>query len=490
MDKTAQYLELMEEVGNIGYWNLTLDNNELFWSPGIYHIHSVSQINFEVTLEKAIKFYHPDDRVLFTDAIEHAIAYKKNASFDSRIILEDGNIRYIHSAFKCKLNDNGDVTELFGVFQDMTDQRKHSIELLETHNFLRTIIDCVPDLIFVKDRDSNLILGNSAFWGMYDEPPEVLLGTTTLEKFSKEEATAFKERDDIAFTIGEDEIEQAITNSKGITRSYMVKKVSFSPNKDEQLLLGIARDITQRRLYEEKIKEYSSQLEMRNMNLERSNEALEEFAHTAAHDLKEPIRSIHNYVEMILYDHPGLDEAVKDPLQKVMNVSWRMGQMVSELLLLSEISQIGGEFIETDLNQVLLKELDGLEARLEQADAIVTHEELPTIVCHPTRIGEIFRNLIVNGIKYNKSDKKTIEIGSFDDGGKLVFFVKDNGIGIKTEHQAKIFKLFKRLHGKMDYGGGTGIGLAVTKKIVEMHNGRIWVESKKDQGTTFFFTLS
>ena len=225
------------------------------------------------------------------------------------------------------------------------------------------------------------------------------------------------------------------------------------------------------------------------MNLERSNEALEEFAHTAAHDLKEPIRSIHNYVEMILYDHPELEESIKEPLEKVMSVSWRMGQMVSELLLLSEISQITGDFVETDLNQVLLKEMEGLQARLEQANAVVNHEQLPTIVCHPTRIGEIFRNLIVNGVKYNESKEKIISIGAFKDGNKTVFFVKDNGIGIKDGHQSKIFKLFKRLHGKMAYGGGTGIGLAVAKKIVEMHNGQIWVESKEGSGTTFFFTL-
>ncbi len=347
----------------------------------------------------------------------------------------------------------------------------------------------MPDLIFVKDRQSKLILGNKAFWSLYDNPPETLIGTTTFEKFPEKEAKAFKERDEVVFMIGEDETEESITNSQGITRAYTTKKIAFTQPDGSQYLLGVARDITQRRVFEEQIKDYSAQLEIRNINLEHSNQALEEFAHTAAHDLKEPIRSIHNYAEMILYDHPDLNKGIRESLEKVLAVSWRMGQMVSELLLLSEIGQITGEFVETNLNQVIQNEIGGLQARLEQANAEVRHDPLPTIVCHPTRIGEIFRNLIVNGIKYNESEEKIIEIGSFEDGGKTVFFVKDNGIGIKEIHQNKIFKLFKRLHGRLDYGGGTGIGLAVIKKIVEMHNGRIWLESKEGVGTTFFFTL-
>lgn len=490
MDNFSQYLDLIEDTGNIGYWHLNLKSNHLFWSPGVYRIHGVSSKDFTPNLENAVKFYHPDDRAELMASIEKAITEKKGDAFDLRIIRADNNIRYVRSSFKTELDENKEVIALFGIFQDMTEQIEKTNEIKEAHNFLNTVIDYVPDYIFVKDRDYNIVLGNKAFWSLYKQPKEALIGTTTYEKYPEKEAQSFIERDERVFTIGEDEIEESITNNKGVTRAFITKKVAFKRQNGEQFLLGISRDITQRRLYEEKIKDYSAQLEMRNMNLERSNQALEEFAHTAAHDLKEPVRSIHSYVEMILYDHPEIDSEIKESLEKVMSVSWRMGQMVSELLLLSEISQIIGDFVETDLNKVLEQEMKALEARLEQANAVVEIENMPTIKCHPTRIGEIFRNLIVNSMKYNKSSKKIIEVGSFDDNEKTVFFVKDNGIGIKESHQGEIFKLFKRLHGKMDYGGGTGIGLAVTKKIVEMHNGRIWVESKKDQGTTFFFTLS
>lgn len=489
MKNYRRYLDLIENVSNIGYWYFSLDDKKIFWSEGIYKIHGVTADKYTPDFETAVNFYHPDDRDSVIKIIDQTIAEKKSNSFNLRLVRPDGDIRFVESTFECQIED-GSLVALFGVFQDLTEQRKKAEEIEQSHSFLKAIIDNVPDMIFVKDKDLKLVLGNKSFWELYSEPEEELIGTTTFEKFPKEEAEFFKERDQIVFKMGEDESEENVTNAKGLTHTYMTKKVAMTRNDGEKFILGASRDITQRRIYEEQIKQYSAQLEMRNMNLERSNESLEEFAHTAAHDLKEPIRSIHNYVEMILYDHPDLDESIKDTLQKVMNVSWRMGQMVSELLLLSEINQITGEFVETDLNQVLSTEMQALGPRLEQANATVTFDTLPTIVCHPTRIGEIFRNLIVNAIKYNESEEKKVEVGYYDKDGKPVFFVKDNGIGIKNEHQGKVFKLFKRLHGKTDYGGGTGIGLAVTKKIVEMHNGGIWVESKEGKGTTFYFTLS
>lgn len=481
-NKVKQYLELIEDGANIGYWSLDLEKDTIFWSDGVYKIHGVTPENFSPDLKNVVKFYHPDDRAAVLEKIDESISQKTGNSFDLRIIHRNGDIRHVKSNFKCELNNNNDVIGLYGIFQDITQQVQRSEEIKESRNFLKAVIDNAPDMIFVKDQESRIILGNKAFLDLYDKPEEEVVGTTDFKKFPRKQ-------DQITFRVGQSEIEEEITNKNDVTKIYTTKRVALTRSNGQKFLLGASRDITQRRIYESKIKDYSAQLETRNKNLEKSNEALEEFAHTAAHDLKEPIRSIHNYVEMIIYDHPDLEETVKIPLQKVMRVAWRMSQMVSELLLLSEINQVISDFSETDLNKVVSNELIALEARLEQTNAVVKCEKLPTVVCHPTRVGEIFRNLIVNGIKYNESKEKIIKIGSFKEDNKVIFFVKDNGIGIKDAHKGEIFKLFKRLHGKMDYGGGTGIGLAVTKKIINLHSGKIWVESKKDQGTTFYFTL-
>ncbi len=483
------YLDLIEDTGNIGYWRLNLKNNDIFWSPGIYRIHGVSKNAYKPNLETAIEFYHSDDRKAVIAFIEKAITNKQGGSFDLRIVRADGAIRNIRSTFKCLIDNKGDVETLLGIFQDMTEQIKVNKEIEESRNFLKTIIDCVPDLIFVKDRQSRLVLGNKAFWSLYADPPEKLIGTTTFEKFPEEEAKMFKERDESVFSVGEDETEETITDKDGMTKAYVTKKIIFKRHDEQPFLLGVSRDISQRRLYEEQIKNYSSEMEIRNMNLEQSNKALEDYAHTAAHDLKEPVRSIHSYIEMILYDHKDIKDDVKKSLKKVMDVCKHMEQMVNELLLFSEISQTNEDFIKTDLNQVLKNEIAGLQTRIDQENAVINVQKLAKIKCHPTRVGEIFRNLIINALKYNNQTQKIIDIGCYNEGTKTVFFVKDNGIGIKNSHHDKIFKIFKRLHGKMLYGGGTGIGLAITKKIVEMHNGQIWLESKEGLGSTFYFTL-
>ena len=117
-------------------------------------------------------------------------------------------------------------------------------------------------------------------------------------------------------------------------------------------------------------------------------------------------------------------------------------------------------------------------------------KSLPTMMCDKTRVGEIFRNLITNAMKYNDKDEKLIEIGTTEDHGKSCIYVKDNGIGIRENHKEKIFQIFKRLHGKNKFGGGTGAGMTIVKKLIERHGGEIWLDSELGKGTTFYFTLS
>ena len=167
MDDFSQYLDLIEDTGNIGYWNLNLQNNEVFWSPGVYRIHGVSSKEFKPSLENTVKFYHPDDRSKVILSIESAIENKEGNSFDLRIIRSDNTIRHIRSTFKCMLCEKKEVTSLFGVFQDMTEQVSHDLEIAESHSFLKAIIDHVPDFVFVKDRQSKLVLGNIKPFGLY-----------------------------------------------------------------------------------------------------------------------------------------------------------------------------------------------------------------------------------------------------------------------------------------------------------------------------------
>lgn len=230
--------------------------------------------------------------------------------------------------------------------------------------------------------------------------------------------------------------------------------------------------------------------------LEASNRDLDDFAYIASHDLKEPLRGIYNYSEFLLEDYKDrLDDDGRYKLQTLKKLSRRMEALIDTLLEFSRLSREDMAFKKTDIALVVRDTLETIAIWLRENKAQVTVlDPLPEIMCDHARVAEIFRNLITNGVKYNNKPVKMVEIGCVHDHinaqGMPVFYVRDNGIGIPQEHQQSIFKIFKRLHGRDDYGGGTGSGLTIVKKIVDRHNGMIWLESRPGEGTVFFFTLS
>jgi len=268
----------------------------------------------------------------------------------------------------------------------------------------------------------------------------------------------------------------------------------------------LAADITRLKLAESELQESITSLEMKNLELEstrdtleelaaeleRSNKALDEFAYIASHDLKEPLRGIKNYAEFLLEDYRDrMDADGIDKLETLPRLSKRLEEFIDALLTYSRVGRTEQSVQETDLNGVLEAVVDSLRIGLEAQEIdLRIPEKLPRILCRPHLVGEIFRNLITNAMKYNDKPDPWIEIGWIEQpDGTPVFHVRDNGIGIRDKHQEMVFRIFKRLHGRDRYGGGTGAGLTIVKKMVEQHGGRIWLESEEGVGTTFFFTL-
>ncbi len=239
-----------------------------------------------------------------------------------------------------------------------------------------------------------------------------------------------------------------------------------------------------------------------NTELERSNDELDSFAYVASHDLKEPLRGIHNYSLFLLEDYADqLDADGVSKLQTLVRLSQRMEGLIEGLLQLSQVGRIELAFKPIDLNEVVAGVLDLLLPRLEQTHTTVdVRGPLPTVLGEYVWLQEIFNNLVVNAIKYSEQPTKAVTIGLVADGAAVpgapvdsanfhVFYVQDYGIGIDPKHHDNIFKLFKRLHAQDKYGGGTGAGLAIAKKMVEKHGGRLWVASALGHGATFYFSL-
>lgn len=245
------------------------------------------------------------------------------------------------------------------------------------------------------------------------------------------------------------------------------------------------RDITVRKAAEEKIAATARELE-------RSNKELDDFAYIASHDLKEPLRGIHNYATFLLEDYEDkIDDAGREKLKTLTYLTKRMDGFIEDLLAFSRVNKIRLSHGEVNLNILVKDVLTILKPIIEKEGVDVRiRNALPPIQADEKQIIKIFQNLIANAIKYNDKKDKWVEIGfSTVEKKPIVFYVQDNGIGIDSKFFDSIFKIFKRLHPRDKFGGGSGAGLTIVKKIVERHGGKIWLESTQGVGTTFYFTL-
>jgi signal transduction histidine kinase len=259
-------------------------------------------------------------------------------------------------------------------------------------------------------------------------------------------------------------------------------------------------DITEKRRTEEalrlsveQLKESNTRLSEANRTLDEGNRRLEDFVHIVSHDLKEPVRGLNSYCSLLLADSgASLDAQGQRDLQKIKKMSARIGEMISDLLRYCAAGVEGTAVEALDLRDVVSAILDLVQPQVKNEHVSFT-TSLPAakVRCHKAHIAETFRNLIVNAIKYNKNDPKKIDIG-FVTGharnpGGYVFFVKDNGIGIPADKREAVFKMFRRLHARDAYGGGTGAGLAIVKKMIEQDKGEIWIEPNESGGSTVYF---
>lgn len=240
------------------------------------------------------------------------------------------------------------------------------------------------------------------------------------------------------------------------------------------------------------VEKQTKSLRTYNEELEQRNKDLDDFAYIASHDLKEPLRGIYNYSEFLIEDHAeDLDSEGQKKLYTIRKLSRRMESLIESLLEYSRLSRDDTALQPVDLNKSLEHALDSLDVFIQDHNAVINAGNgLPMVLGHEKTLSEIFRNLITNALKYNTHKEKHVDISWHEQpGGMIRIEIKDNGIGIAPEHQETVFKIFKRLHGRDDFGGGTGSGLTIVQKIIERHGGKVNVYSDGYNGSTFSFTL-
>ncbi len=372
------------------------------------------------------------------------------------------------------------------------------------YSMVRLMCDNLSDLIWAKDLNSKFIFVNKACC-------EDLLNAKDIEEpigktdvyFGNREIETHPENPDYhtfgATCIGSDlmvlETKKPLRfeESGNIKGKFVVLEVYKAPFWDETGnvigTVGCAKNITKRKQLEAEQKRAEAKLAQMLADLKRSNAELEQFAYVASHDLQEPLRMVSSYVQLLAQRYEGkLDHDADDFIGYAVDGANRMQILIDDLLIYSRVGTQGKPFEPTNCETVLEQVLTNLKIAIEDSYAMITHDPLPIVMGDDSQFTQLLQNLISNAIKFQGDEPPCIHISAEQKGDEWEFCVVDNGIGIKPEFFERIFVIFQRLHGREEYTG-TGIGLALSKKIVERHGGKIWVESEPGEGTTFCFTI-
>ncbi|MGE5430936.1 MAG: sensor histidine kinase [Syntrophomonadaceae bacterium] len=381
------------------------------------------------------------------------------------------------------LDENGKLYRIMSNSFDITERKKAETELAESEMMFRKVWENSFDGMRLINNKGIMVKVNDAFCSMVGMNREELEGKlfTKIYKSSHEELLKKAvHRIQTGTTVPRYVEKFDLWNGKSIwfeVSNNMLKISHSSP-----MLLSIFRDISQRKLVEDRLNRTIK-------NLEESNRELEQFAYVASHDLQEPLRMVSNYTQLLSKRYQSkLDETGREFINFAVNGAMRMQSLIKDLLAYSRVTTKARPFEPTDCNEILTEVLWDLKLAIEESKAIINYEHLPRIMADPTQFRQLLQNLLSNSLKFRTEKMPEISISSESRESEWLFKITDNGIGIDPQYFERIFMLFQRLHDSGTYPG-TGIGLAICKKIVERHGGQMYVESEPGRGTTFYFTI-
>lgn len=505
----SHFLSYQAEIlSEFGTWEWNINTNIISYSDNLYRILGTEPQSFETGQETLMKFVHPEDTAIVNTIFEKIINDEDLPQTNFRIIRPDGNTRVLLSFGKLFVDKLGNKTVL-GVTRDITDEHLKNELLKSNYEDLIKVNNQLK--IFDESSKQAEILGKYGSWVLnydtlkftYSDNQFRLLGfepqsfEPNIENLLEHIHPEDKQIVDKAYKKALSTMEIPAINYRIIRKDGKIKQFKtiakpFTDLGGTQSMIGTTQDVSE---------DYnkSLQLKHRNEDLEKHVKELNDFNQVASHDLQEPLRKIQTFISRINEkDKENMTELGREYLSRIEKASDRMRVLINDLLQYSKANRSEKKLVETNLNEALNNSLSELSQTIEDKKAIINHVELPVITGISFQMQQLFTNLLSNSLKYSKDNiPPIIDIDCTQIVAKTESVLKDrslkkyykisftdNGIGFEQEYAEKIFLLFNRLHDRTEYQG-TGVGLAICKKIVENHKGYIIANSSPNQGATF-----
>ncbi|MFP4103914.1 sensor histidine kinase [Coleofasciculus sp.] len=466
-----------------GLWDWNVLTQEVYYSPRFKQILGYDEQEVKNDYNFWESRVHPDDRDRVLAAMQNHLENHVPYAIEYRIRKKSGDYCWISSRAQAIWDETGKPTRMAGSISDITDRKRAEEALQQSEAKYRALIDTTQTGYVVLDQQGRVLDANQEYSRVTGHSSlSDILGKSVLDwiaPYDLERNAAEIQKVLVERSVQNLETDYCHANGTIIPIEVNARVID---TEDGFRILALCRDITER-------KQARQELKAAIADLSRSNQELEQFAYVASHDLREPLRKIRSYSDLLVKRYQGqLDKRADKYIAYITDATQRMQTLISDLLTYSRVSK--PELIPepTDLGRILNTTLTDLNSLIKENKAMITADSLPTVNANPTQMAQLLQNLITNGIKFCTQQSPRIHITATREGQFWQIAVQDNGIGIEKQYRDRIFVIFQRLHYPEEYPG-TGIGLAICKKIVERHGGQIWVESELGQGSTFYFTL-
>ena len=504
--------KLAQALTHIGNWTWDIHSGKITWSDELYRIYGLEPQSEKITFERFLSFVHPDDREKRRSDLQETLKTLKVNDYTMRIITAKGETKVLKGKGEMLTDKNNRPLILNGTCQDITFEHQLNEEIHEKEKYLQELINNAPDAVIVLDETNTISLWNPKAQDIFGWTTEEVLGrslpdTILLGDTHKEHKSGLMRLIKSGIPKHLNKTLEMNAIHKNGREFYISITISQYSLQGKSSFICFIRDISEDRKTKEELNLKSRQLERLNVSLEaknnellRINKELESFNYIASHDLQEPLRKIQTFTQLIVEKAEGkLPPSTVEYFNKIRTSSARMKVLIEDLLMFSQTTANEDNFEPTDMNMVLDEVKIILSTVIEEKKVVIKSDALPELKVIPFQVQQLFLNLISNAIKYSKEQTAPrIRISNRIVRGTQVkdekalpgkeyyeFRFEDNGIGFEEENAEKIFGLFQRLHNKDKYSG-TGIGLAICKKIVNNHNGFIRAESSLGKGSVFY----